>query len=329
LLINDPTLFLFRLHCWGCSGGPLRLLSEFRLVLLCVNILLNVIIGFGPVLIVGPDVSLTDDTEMKISCVLWDIKNLREGYHSQCTHSLLSTETLLNDSFLGIHPLIISVRSACENGDEVVTIPRNNMLGIRTLINAVVENSEDDEGVVNRYGEGVTNINFPKEEFGRHNFPPRLLNGEFKSWQLNNDSLIFMKNCTIEDVELSMSHTRIACPIIGKDSFIILLPGGFTLVNGTNVVLEQHMYLENVGFIPLNNSSVYGYNGEDVIRFEYGDKKPFHIYCPIDTQQMGPNIATSQDIATLQAHNETSLKPVLIDYAKKYLPRIATKFQLS
>ena len=120
-----------------------------------------------------------------------------------------------------------------------------------------------------------------------------------------------MKNCTIKYVQLSLSHTSIACPIIEKDSFIILLPGEFTPVNGTNVVLEQHLHLENVGFITLNNSSVYGYNGEDVIRFEYSDNKPFHIYCPVDTQQVGPNIAT------LQAHNETSLKPVLMDYVKK------------
>lgn len=154
---------------------------------------------------------------------------------------------------------------------------------------------------------------------GYHNFPSRLLNGEFNSWQLTAQNRILMKNCFIQDVNLGMSKVRLACPIVETNSFIILLAGVPTPADNSHLILEQHMYLENIGFIPLKNSIVHGFVKQELTCLDWcfhsgsykasdGSYKSLSLD-QYPTIQIGP--------AVLQAHNEDSLRTAILDFLRQ------------
>jgi len=140
---------------------------------------------------------------------------------------------------------------------------------------------------------------------------------------------MLMKNCFIQDVNIGMSKVRLACPIVEKNSFIILLPGmpwpldmptlldnyNLTLEQqhlyfNDNVILEQYIYLENIGFFPLKNSLVHGFVKQELTCLDWcyhsGSYKSLDQY---PTIEIGP--------AVLQAHNEASLRTAILDFLRQ------------
>lgn len=125
-----------------------------------------------------------------------------------------------------------------------------------------------------------------------------------------------MKNCFIQDVNIGMSKVRLACPIVEENSFIILLPGMPRpldmpeLLDNYNVILEQYIYLENIGFFPLKNSILHGFIKQELTCLDWcyhsGSYKALDQY---PTIEIGP--------AVLQAHNEASLRTAILDFLRQ------------
>ena len=161
-MINDPTLFLFRLYWWGCSGGPLRLLSEFRLILLGLNILLNFLVGLGPIFILGPD-NLSPEGSTDI--VIQNIIQIREDYG-------------VRDTEMDNYPLTISLGTpygyAVAPGRESLFYDKPTISP--QLVELCVDRCSGPS--VN----GISQVDFSRIGLGYHNFPSRLLNGHFNSW---------------------------------------------------------------------------------------------------------------------------------------------------
>lgn len=318
LLLNRPTVFWSHLRWWWWSGGLFHLLLRLRLIIFGLNVLLNIFVGLGPIFILGPD-NLSPEGSTDI--VIQNIIQIREDY------GVRNTE-------MDNYPLTISLGTpygyAVAPGRESLFYDKPTISP--QLVELCVHRCSGPS--VN----GISIVDFSSIDLGYHNFPSRLLNGHFNSWQLTDQTRMLMKNCFIQDVNIGMSKVRLACPIVEENSFIILLPGmprpldmpellgNYNLTSeqqhlyfNDSVILEQYIYLENIGFFPLKNSILHGFIKQQFTWLDWcyhsGSYKALdgsHQLLSLDqypTIEIGPGV--------LQAHNEASLRTAILDFLRQ------------
>ena len=131
-------------------------------------------------------------------------------------------------------------------------------------------------------------------------------------YHISDNSIVLLKNYVIEDLKALKEKNilmRLARPSLKvKDHFIILLifdPGTPTY---KNYVLEQYLFLENIGFIPLENHIIYSHEDGKLKRYVKAPNQPLSESRRLEVK--------AEPMVIL--HNEKSLKFYLREFEKNF-----------